>query len=82
MADEAMLVVVMRYFRRLEEGMDVRFIDPREAVLTETGLGLDAIGSLQGVKLTRKHIEADHSYRLRLIARLRGEIGVDEFVFS
>lgn len=61
--------------------MDVRFIDPREAVLTASGYGLDAIGSLHGVKLARKHDEEDDGYRLRLIARLRGEIDADEFVF-
>lgn len=56
-------------------------VDPHDAVLIESGIGLDAIGSLEDVKLTRKHVETDHSYRLRLIARLNGEIGEDEFVF-
>jgi len=53
--------------------MEVRFIDPHEAVLTETGYGLDVIGSMTYVKLPRNGAEPDHDYRLRLIARLRGE---------
>jgi hypothetical protein len=37
--------------------MELHIIDPLEAVLTETGYGLDVIGSLHDVKLRRKHIE-------------------------
>lgn len=51
----------------------VIFIDPHEAVLTDTGYALDALGSLDGVKLPRHSIEPDADYRVRLIARLRGE---------
>ena len=53
--------------------MEMRFIDPREAMLIETGCGLDAIGSLPDVNLPREGAEPDHDYRQRLIARLRGE---------
>lgn len=53
--------------------MDVRFIDPHQAVLTESGYGLDAIGSLRDVDLKRKGIETDAVYRARLIAKLHGE---------
>jgi hypothetical protein len=54
--------------------MNLRFIDPREAVLYEAGVGLDAIGSMRYVKLPRRdRAEADHDYRQRLIARLFGE---------
>lgn len=53
--------------------MDVRFIDPREAVLIETGYGLDAIGALTYVEMPRNGVEPDADYRTRLIARLRGE---------
>lgn len=50
--------------------MVVRFIDPREAVMTEIGYGLDAIGMLNDVKLPREHGESDATYRERLIAKL------------
>jgi len=53
--------------------MDVRFTDPREAIWTAGGTELDAIGSMSDVDSPRDSAEPDHDYRLRLIARLRGE---------
>ena len=50
--------------------MDVRFIDPREAVWTASGVQLDAIGSMNYVDLPRNQYEPDHEYRHRLITRL------------
>jgi hypothetical protein len=50
--------------------MDVRFIDPREAVLTAGGVALDAIGSMRDVNLPRNGIETDADYRARLMRRL------------
>ncbi|GAQ30278.1 hypothetical protein SAMD00023378_3961 [Ralstonia sp. NT80] len=53
--------------------MDVRFTDPRKAVLTESGYGLDAIGALDGVRLPRMSMELDAEYRQRLSAKLGGD---------
>ncbi|CAE6859492.1 hypothetical protein R69746_07741 [Paraburkholderia aspalathi] len=49
----------------------IQFVDPCEAVLTDTGSALDSIGALDGVKLARDGVEPDADYRLRLIAKLR-----------
>lgn len=53
--------------------MEVRFIDPREAVLTESGHGLDAIGAMQYVNLRRAESETDADYRARLMEKLWGD---------
>jgi hypothetical protein len=56
--------------------------DPHEAALTETGYGLDAIGSLRYVSVQRKDAEPDADYRTRLIAKLRGDSTDRETGFS
>lgn len=55
---------------RVLKTVAVRFIDPGEAVLTETGYGLDAIGALKYVDLPRQGAEPDDIYRTRLISRM------------
>lgn len=55
---------------RIAAASAVRFIDPGEAVLTETGYGLDAIGALKYVNLPREGVEPDDIYRTRLISRM------------
>lgn len=50
--------------------MELRFGGARYSAMTAIGYGLDGIGELDGVDLTRAEAEPDQRYRERLIAKL------------
>jgi hypothetical protein len=55
----------------------ITWLDPRQTVAVESGLGLDAIGSIRGVDLPRDGSESDADYRGRLMVRLCCPLGSD-----
>jgi hypothetical protein len=57
--------------------LSMTLIDPRQAVMIESGLGLDAIGAMKGVDLPRDGVEPDVDYRSRLMVRLWNPLAVD-----
>lgn len=50
--------------------MQLSWLDPRQTVLIESGYGLDIIGAMPSVDLTRDKGELDSDYRSRLSVKL------------